>query len=225
MSPNVPKFSLALIAIAEDHPSRELMVSHYEHRPFFSLLAHTISSYSPLMLCLYWYLCILLFIRLSTDDSPRFVFADSTALRDSQWMAQSLKLPPDYMQPFLLPGERSVQPACGENPWMRFCPSAGHRFTLLGLRFPMTVCSVNRHSNRVLKQTSANMASPRQAQPNLEDGVVTVPLNLDRLRCAVLALCDLLTYAFFYLNSIQPLAQWTSGHRLPEPSNCHWVLW
>jgi len=52
------------------------------------------------------------------------------------------------------------------------------------------------HSNRALKQTSANMAPPRQAHPNLEDATVTVPLNLDRLRCAVLALCDLLTYAF-----------------------------
>jgi hypothetical protein len=46
--------------------------------------------------------------------------------------------------------------------------------------------------------TSANMVPPRQAQPNLEEAIVTVPLNLDRLRCAVLALCDLLTYAFFF---------------------------
>ncbi len=29
-SPNVPKFSLALIAIAEDHPIRELKVSYYK---------------------------------------------------------------------------------------------------------------------------------------------------------------------------------------------------
>ena len=43
------------------------------------------------------------------------------------------------------------------------------------------------------------MAPPRQAQPNLEEAMVTVPLNLDRLRCAVLALCDLLTYEFFDL--------------------------
>jgi hypothetical protein len=54
------------------------------------------------------------------------------------------------------------------------------------------------HSNRALKQTSANMPPPRQAQPNLEDAIVTVPLNLDRLRCAVLVLCGLLTYAFFF---------------------------
>jgi hypothetical protein len=38
------------------------------------------------------------------------------------------------------------------------------------------------------------MAPPRQVQPNLEDAIETVPLNLDRLRCAVLALCDLLMY-------------------------------
>jgi hypothetical protein len=60
----------------------------------------------------------------------------------------------------------------------------------------MTVGSAIQHSNRALKQTSANMPPPIQAQPNLQDAIVTVPLNLDRLRCAVLALCDLLTYAF-----------------------------
>ena len=29
-SPNVPKFGLALVVVAEDHPSRELKVSNYE---------------------------------------------------------------------------------------------------------------------------------------------------------------------------------------------------
>ena len=82
-SPNVPKFSLALIAIAEDHPSHELKVSHYEFVSFISLVADKNSSYSPLMRCLCWYLCILLFTRLSTDDSPHSVFANSTAWRDS----------------------------------------------------------------------------------------------------------------------------------------------
>lgn len=105
-SPNVPKFSLALITIAEDHSSRELKVGHYELRSFFSLAAYNISSCSPSMRCLYWYLCTLLSTRLYTDDSPRSVFANSTARRDSQWTAQSFKLPPDYMQSFLLPGER-----------------------------------------------------------------------------------------------------------------------
>ena len=46
------------------------------------------------------------------------------------------------------------------------------------------------------KQIPANTTPPSQAQSNSEDAIVTVPLNLDRLRCAVLVLCDLLTYAF-----------------------------
>jgi hypothetical protein len=176
------------------------------------------------MRCLYWYLCILLFTRLSTDDSLRSVFAKSTARRDSQWTVWSLKLHPDCIQSSLLPGERLVQPACGGNQWMKYCPSAGHRFPLSGLRSQMTVCSIIQHSNRPLKKCSA-MAPPRQHQPDLEDAMVTVPLNLDRLQCAVLVLCDLLTYARVFFQSNPTLAQYTSGHRLPEPSNCHWVLW
>jgi len=38
-SPNVPKFSLALIALAEDHPSHELKVSHHK-LVFYSGLRH-----------------------------------------------------------------------------------------------------------------------------------------------------------------------------------------
>ena len=33
--------------------------------------------------------------------------------------------------------------------------------------------------------------------------MVTVPLNLDRLQCAVLVLCDLLTYVCVFFNLFQ----------------------
>ena len=54
--------------------------------------------------------------------------------------------------------------------------------------------------------------------------MVTVPLNLDRLQCAVHVLCDLLTYVRVFFQSDAMLAHCTSGHQLPEPSNYHWAL-
>ena len=136
-SPNVPKFALALIAVAEDHPSRELKVSH--SRVPFPVPAHSTFSYSPLTRCTCWYHSILPFSRLFTDGSLRSVFANSMARWDGRRMVRSLKPLRDCTQSFLLLGGRLVQPPCGGNPWMRSCLWAGHRFTLSGLRSLVTV--------------------------------------------------------------------------------------
>ncbi|KAI0304160.1 hypothetical protein BC826DRAFT_215112 [Russula brevipes] len=48
------------------------------------------------------------------------------------------------------------------------------------------------HAIRTPSPNDANVAPPRQYRPYKEDAIVSIPLNLDRLRCAVLALCDLL---------------------------------
>jgi hypothetical protein len=50
--------------------------------------------------------------------------------------------------------------------------------------------------NRLLTEGSANMGPPRQCQSYIdkEDVMVSIPLNVDRLRSAVFALCDLVMY-------------------------------
>jgi hypothetical protein len=62
------------------------------------------------------------------------------------------------------------------------------------------------HAIRTTFPNDANMAPPRQHQPNSEDAMVTVPLNLDRLQCAVLVLRDLLTYVRVCFQSDPTLA-------------------
>jgi rRNA processing/ribosome biogenesis len=99
-SPNVPKFSLALVAAAEDHPSLELKVDHHDTLPY-RLIAHISFSYSPSMHCRCWFHCTLLFLRLSTDGSPRYVFDNSTAQRDNQVTVRLFKPHPVCIQSFL----------------------------------------------------------------------------------------------------------------------------
>jgi hypothetical protein len=81
-------------------------------------------------------------------------------------------------------------------------------------------------SNWLLTEGLANMGPPRQYQTYIdkEDVMLSIPLNVDRLRSAVLTLCDLVMYVFASFQPGSTLVTCISGLRHQEPSNCPWVL-
>ncbi|KAF8505717.1 rRNA processing/ribosome biogenesis-domain-containing protein [Russula emetica] len=154
-SPNVPKFSLALIAIAEDHSSRELML----------LAIDALSVLVPLYPTLYK----ALHGRLSAFCLRQFNCSAGQPI-DGPVVQATSRL---YAVLSVTGGKVGAASL-----WRKSVDE---------------ILSIGWASLYALRTTFPNDAPHRQAQPDLEDAIVTVPLHLDRLRCAVLALCDLLT--------------------------------
>ncbi|KAI0284276.1 rRNA processing/ribosome biogenesis-domain-containing protein [Russula aff. rugulosa BPL654] len=157
-SPNVPKFSLALIAIAEDHPSRELML----------LAIDALSVLLPLYPTLYK----ALHGRL-TAFCLRQINCSAGQPMDGPVVQATSRL---YAVLSVTGGKVGAASL-----WRKSVDEI------------LSIGWASLHALRTTFPNDANMAPPRQAQPNLEDAIVTVPLNLDRLRCVVLALSDLLS--------------------------------
>ncbi|KAI9507018.1 rRNA processing/ribosome biogenesis-domain-containing protein [Russula earlei] len=156
-SPNVPKFSLALIAIVEDHPSRELKLLALD------ALYVLVPLYPTLFKPLHGRLCALCFRQFDCPagrptDVP---FAQATSRLYSVLPVTGGKV-----------GAASL--------WRKSVDE------ILSIGW--------RSLSAVRSSVPANVTPPKQYQPFQEDATVSIPLNLDRLRCAVLALCDLLTY-------------------------------
>lgn len=156
-SPNVPKFSLALITIVEDHPSRELKL----------LAIDALSVLVPLYPTLYK----ALHGRLSAFCLRRFNCSAGQPMDRPVAQATSRL----YAVLSVTGGKVGAASL-----WRKSVDEI------------LSIGWASLHALRTSFSNDTNMAPSRQAQPNLEDAIVTVPLNLDRLQCAVLALCDLL---------------------------------
>ncbi|KAH9965998.1 rRNA processing/ribosome biogenesis-domain-containing protein, partial [Russula dissimulans] len=152
-SPNVPKVSLALIVIIEDHPNRELKLLALD------ALSVLVPLYSALYKAPHGRLSALCLRQ--SNCSARQPLDDSFARATSRLY--------------------SVLPATGGK--------AGA--ASLWRKSVDEILSIGWGSLSAV--SSANMAPHKQHQQSMEDPTVSIPLNLDRLRCAVLMLCDLLT--------------------------------
>ncbi len=197
-SPNVPKFGLALIVIAEDHLSRELKVSHCKSLSFsgsqhIQLLAIDALS---VLIPLYPTLHKALHGRLSAVCLRQFNGTVGQPTDDSLARATSRLY--------------SVLPFTGGKVgaavlWRKSVEeilSIGWA-SLYAIRTTFPNDGLINYPPFQLKQSSANVAPPKQYQPYKEDATLSIPLNLDRLRCVVLALSDLLTYTRPFFNPIQ----------------------
>ncbi|KAI0004959.1 rRNA processing/ribosome biogenesis-domain-containing protein [Russula compacta] len=157
-SPNVPKFSLALIIVAEGHPSRELKLLAID------ALYVLVPLYPTLHKALHGRLSTLCLRQLNCSAGQ------STDGSLSQAISRLY----------------SVLAVTGGK-----VGAAG-----LWRKSVDEILSIGWASLGSLRTTfpnDANMAPPIQYQPYTEDATVSIPLNVDRLRCAVLVLCDLLT--------------------------------
>lgn len=202
-SPNVPKFGLPLIVIVEDHPSRELKVSHCKSLSFpgsqhIQLLAIDALS---VLIPLYPTLHKALHGRLSAVCLRQFNGTVGQPMDDLLARATS------RLYSVLAVTGGKVGAAVLWRKSVDEILSVGWA-SLYAIRttFPNDGRSdqLSTISNCALKQSSANVAPPKQYQPYKEDATLSIPLNLDRLRCVVLALCDLLTYTrpFFQSDSV-----------------------
>ncbi|KAI0251352.1 rRNA processing/ribosome biogenesis-domain-containing protein [Lactifluus subvellereus] len=158
-SPNVPKFSLALVVAAEDHPSRELKL----------LSINALSVLAPLYPTLYK----ALHGRLSALCIRQFNGSAGQPTDSSLAQAASRLY--------------SVLPATGGKVgsislWRKSVDEV------------LSIGWASLYAVRTTYPHNANIGSPRQHQSYIDKGdiAVSIPLNVDRLRCVVLALCDLL---------------------------------
>ncbi|KAI0307217.1 hypothetical protein B0F90DRAFT_1814005 [Multifurca ochricompacta] len=172
-SPNVPKFGLALILAAEDPPSRD-----------FKLLAiDTLSTMVPLypahFKALHGRLSALC-LRQINGLARRTMDGSLT-----QAISRLYSILPVTGGKVGTPGlwRKSVDEVLAIG-WasLHAVKSTIHHDGLIGFLTPK-LCTEKHPAN----------IRPRQSQPQQEDLAVSVPLNVDRLRCAVLTLCDLLT--------------------------------
>ncbi|KAH8999168.1 hypothetical protein EDB92DRAFT_1932569 [Lactarius akahatsu] len=167
-SPNVPKFSLALTIVAENHPSRELRLLAIDS------LSALVPLYATLHKTLHGRLSALCLRQIGVSAGYP---TDSSLTRAASCLY-------------------SVLPATGGK--------VGS--TTLWRKSVDEVMVLSWASLHALRTTFRPL---RQHQSLQEDPMVSIPLNVDRLRGAVFALSGLLEY----------------GQPRPGPFNCHWGLW